>query len=80
MSVDIITGPAFLAPALVNGDTSGLSQSDLECLERFAESIAPWVVVGTANNSESYFTWSYPLYGGNADGGDVIEYVVHKAD
>lgn len=78
IEADIITGPAFLAPALVNGDTSGLSESDLDCLTRFEESIAPWVVVAT--EGESYFTWSYPLYGGNADGGDVIEYVVHKAD
>jgi hypothetical protein len=75
--VDLVTGPAFLASALVNGDTSGLSPKDLECLHRFEAKLGQWYVVDVAAG-EPRFTWSFDLYGGDARGGDVIDYVVHR--
>ena len=38
--------PSFLAPALVNGDLSGLDDSDLPLLDAVFRDIAPCSVVG----------------------------------
>lgn len=77
IEVDTITGPAFLACALINGDTSGLDETDLRVLQAFETMIAPWRVVD-ATDDEPRFTWSFELYGGNTAGGDVVDYIVHK--
>jgi hypothetical protein len=79
---DTVTGPAFLASALVNGDTSGLDAAGLECLARFEAWIAPGYVVDVARDAdgeanEPRFTWSFDLHGGDTAGGDVVDYVVH---
>lgn len=77
IKIGTVTGPAFLASALINGDLSGLeSPQDQQCLERFLDFIAPARVVST--QGEQYFTWSYRLHGGDAGGGDVIDYVTHE--
>lgn len=81
IDVDTITGPAFLASALVNGDKSGLNEKDLQVLQNFLQNHVPegWSVVSTVDDQEPRFTWYYPLYGGDAQGGDVIDYVIHRS-
>lgn len=79
-----ITLPAFLASALVNGDTSGLDDEGLACFARCIEIAAPWEIVDVARDSEGNaeeprFTWAFRLYGGDADGGDVLNYIAHEA-
>lgn len=84
IEVDYITLPAFLASALVNGDTSGLERGDLECLDainaRLARDGFEVVDVARDDDGDFYprFTWSFRLYGGDAEGGEVLDYVVHK--
>lgn len=78
VKVDTIIGPAFLASALVNGDFSGLNAEETECCRKFQESIDPWYIVSC--EGEPRFTWSFRLYGGDAAGGDVIDYTVHKIE
>lgn len=52
ISVDTIAGPAYLAAALVNGDTSGLDAAGLAELRRFRADLAPYRVVGTEDSEE----------------------------
>jgi hypothetical protein len=75
---DVITGPAHWAIALIGGDESGLEADEAAKLNAWCEQIKPWYVVGIVEDQEPYFTWSYDLYGGDAKGGDVIDYIVHK--
>jgi hypothetical protein len=83
IEVDTVIGPACFASALVNGDESGLEADEIAALNAFEKSIAPWYVVDVKRDDdgdghEPRFTWSYKLYGGTAEGGDVLDYVVHK--
>lgn len=83
LEVDQITLPAFLASALVNGDESGLEERDEPVLARVYEMLGDWQVVDVArdeegNGEEARFTWSYDLHGGDAKGGDVLNYVIHR--
>lgn len=85
IDVDTITGPAFLASALVNGDESGLDAAGRETLGLFLAGHVPkgWEVVDVARDDEgdgedSRFTWSFDLYGGDCRGGDVVDYVIHR--
>jgi hypothetical protein len=78
IKTDIVTGPAFLASALVTGDTSGLDDEGMVAYYRFLAHIEPWTVVSTVDDQEPRFTWSFRLYGGDAEGGDVIDYIVHR--
>jgi hypothetical protein len=81
IKVDTITLPAFLVCALINGDESGLDDNDSVVLENVLANHIPegWCVVSTVEDSER-FTWSYRLYGGNASGGDVLDYVIHSVE
>jgi hypothetical protein len=75
---DIIVGPSHFASALVNGDWSGMEDpADRAACKAWVESIRPWRIVATTD-AEPWFTWSYRLYGGAANGGEVIEYIVHQ--
>ena len=80
IEVEIFTGPSFLASALVNGDASGLeTDRDFLMLDSFTEMLADdgWSVVSVDQDTER-FTWCYRLYGGNADGGSVVDYIAHR--
>jgi hypothetical protein len=84
IEVSEVTGPAFMASALVNGDTSGLNADDLAAYNAFVEGLRDWRVVDVARDKEGNgidprFTWLFRMYGGNAEGGDVIGYVVHRS-
>lgn len=84
---ETITGPAFLASALVNGDTSGLSCTELcEDYPAFLRYAEGYEIVGiatdpdTGESMEPWFTWNYDLYGGTARGGNVIDYIAMKLE
>jgi len=79
-----VTLPAFLASALVNGDETGLEPNDEKVLAQVlatlkADNLEVYDVVRDAdgNADEARFTWSYRLYGGDANGGDVLDFVAH---
>ena len=78
IEVDTITGPNYWASYLVNGDASGLTAEEKAACDAWQASIAPWYVVSTGDDQEPRFTWHFRLYGGTADGGDVIDYIAHK--
>lgn len=72
--------PAFLASALINGDTSGLDADGLATLERVREQFGDLEVVDVARDENGepespWFTWSYRVYGGECDGGECFDYV-----
>lgn len=79
------TYPAFLASAFVNGDVSGLTDAEAADFEAKRAALASegWQIVDVkrdaeGNAEESRFTWSYRLYGGDAEGGDVIDFIAHR--
>lgn len=83
--VDTVTAPSDWASALVNGDFSGLEEDDTAACIAWADTLEQkgWVVVGVASDEngdseDPHFTWSYRLYGGNAGGGNVVDYIVHR--
>lgn len=80
IEVDTVTLPAAWASALVNGDVSGMEDDEIAAMEKELARLSKdgWEVVSNADDSEPYFTWKYRLYGGTADGGEVMDYVVHR--
>jgi hypothetical protein len=71
--VQIVRMPAFLASALINGDTSGLEDRDLPWVQRANEYCAPGHIVSI--EGEPYFAWRCELPGYTL-GCDVADYVV----
>lgn len=85
IEVDQITAPAFWASALVNGDESGMEDNEIAAMNEYLASLEAegWYVVDVArdeegNGQEARFTNSYRLHGGDAQGGDVLDYVIHR--
>lgn len=79
----VITAPAYWACAFVNGDISGMEDSEIEAFEAFNESLDGWQIVDVARDddgesNEPRFTWSFALHGGTACGGEVLDYVAHR--
>ena len=75
-----ITLPSYWAAALIDGDTSGMTPSEIDQMDRTLDELhAAWTVVSDVENSER-FTWSYRLYAPFADceGGTVMDYVALK--
>ena len=79
IKVETITGPAHLASALINGDTSGLDESGEADLAHFLDYIEGYSIVSTTED-EPWFTWSFELHGGRNKGGMVIDYIAHKIE
>ena len=85
LKVDTMTAPAFWACALINADLSGMSNAEVAAMEA---TLAPleadgWYVVDVVRNAdgeadEPRFSNCYDMYGGDARGGDVLDYVLHK--
>jgi hypothetical protein len=79
---DTVTLPAYWAPALINGDFSGLEDDPVEaarCRAIIREYEAEgWGFVGCED--EPRFTWNYDLYdpGATSRGGDVLEYTISR--
>jgi hypothetical protein len=83
IKVDTVTAPSVWACYLINGDASGLEDVEIKACDAWCDSIAPWYVVDVARDEngegdEPRFTWSYRLHGGDAEGGEVLDYVVHS--
>lgn len=74
LETDVITAPSFWACYLINGDATYMS--DAECNAADARFIG-WDVVDVIEASER-FTWMYDVYGGDASGGEVCDYVVYR--
>jgi len=76
-----ITGPAFLASALINGDTSGLTEEeDVQTLDGFLKYAEGFEVIDVERDEngeavEPYFSWNCDLYGATFRGGDLVEYI-----
>lgn len=73
MNPHTITLPTFWASYLINGDASGLSESERLAIEDYLgrEEIPRGAFVDVG---EARFTWHYQLYGGSCAGGEVSEY------
>lgn len=79
-TTEILTFPACLASALINGDTSGLYPTDFDVLRRVRAELGDLEVVDILRDEngepqEPWFTWNYRLYGGDCSGGECLEYV-----
>ena len=72
MRTDTITAPTAWACYLVNGDASGITDTEAAAADAY---FTGWRVLGIEDDTER-FTWSYQLYGGDASGGDVCDYIV----
>lgn len=78
--------PACWASALINGDYSSFSldedggEAETKALETELSGYAEegWYVVSTKDDEDPWFTWSYALHGGTAQGGDVLTYILHR--
>jgi hypothetical protein len=79
---DTTTLPASWASALVNNDTSGLSDAETKRLIAAVDKLLGdgWTVVDTVADSER-FTWYYRAYDPQqeTDGGNVMDYVITRA-
>jgi hypothetical protein len=73
MRSETVTLPAFLAPALINGDTSGLEESDMKWVEAAHAYCAPGHIVSCGDGT--WFAWRNDLPGFNL-GCDVMEYTI----
>ena len=80
---DTITAPECWACALIYNDRSGLSDEECAALDKRLDDLHArgLRVVDVLRDKDGdakdpYFTWSYALYGGTAQGGNVLDYVV----
>lgn len=80
IQTDTITLPSFWACALINGDETGMGDTEVAHMDAYlATALDGWYVVTDVEDSER-FTWSYSLYGGDAQGGEVKDFIIHKAE
>jgi hypothetical protein len=77
--VETVTAPAVWASYLINGDASGITDQDREACDAWHAAQAPFYVV-SCTDDDPRFTWSYRLHGGNAGGGDVLDYILHSTE
>jgi hypothetical protein len=86
-----VTGPSAWASALVNNDYTSFSLNDdggaaeIAAIHAFIASLRTdgWRIVDVARGEdgeaiEPRFTWLYDMYGGLAQGGDVVDYVIAR--
>jgi hypothetical protein len=66
--------PVYWASYLINGDASGLEPGEQQRVDAYLKHENIIDVADVAD--ESYFSWSYDLYGGEAQGGDLVDYTV----
>ena len=79
IKVETFTGVAYWASYLVNGDASGMDDSEIALADKWQESIAPYYVVSIEDDSER-FTWHGELYGADCSGVTVCDYICHKSE
>lgn len=68
--VETYTLPAYWAPALINGDETGMEEDDIKDLEDWLERVNPGPCVGCG--PDSWYSWENDS--GNRLGGDVMEF------
>lgn len=72
-----ITAPSYWASAIINGDSSALSNAEDERCTKFLNDLSAdgWTIVDAKEGTER-FTNSYHLYdrGAGVSGGDVMDY------
>lgn len=75
--------PAHWASYLINGDASGLTDAEIERVDAYIDDLgvnAKYIDVTLSSDrdaeAEPYFSWSFDLYGGDARGGDLLDYTV----
>ena len=73
---DEATGVAYWASYLINGDASGMNDSEIALCDAWQKSIEPYYVVGIVEDSER-FTWHGELYGADCAGVTVCDYIIH---
>jgi hypothetical protein len=71
---DTFEAPAHWAPYLINGDASGLDDGESDRIAAYLAQELPAGAHVVSCADESRFTWSYRLFGGDAEGGSVLEF------
>jgi len=77
-ALTIFAMPAHWASYLINGDASGLDDGEIATIEAYLSANGDPRIFDT--EGEPYFSWSFGRNGGNADGGDLVDYVVELND
>jgi hypothetical protein len=83
IDVTLATAPAYWASALVDGNYSSLAPTERAACDAWMRAQGEWYVVDVDRDAagearDPRWTRYYALYGGTADGGDVLEYVMHR--
>lgn len=80
----LVTGAAYWASYLVNGDASGLEPEEKALADAWLERLGEGVRVVDVERDEdgeaceARFSWSYGLHtGADVSGGDLLDYVTH---
>jgi len=74
-----ITGSAYWASYLINGDSSGMTDAEIALCDAWeARELEEGETIVSCDD-EARFTWSYDLHtGADYKGGDVLDYTVLK--
>lgn len=74
MTTETVKMPAAWASYLINGDASGLEPGERPKIDAYLKAQKIGDVL--ACEDEAHFSWSFDLYGGDAEGGELLEYTV----
>lgn len=85
IEIDYVTAPSAWASYLINGDASGLDDHDKRAADCLLGQLAPFPIVDVKRDKSGEpeperFTTFYRIHGGNADAGNVTEFVLHRWD
>lgn len=73
VETNIISAPSHWACYLINGDASDMTQAEMDAADAYFGS---WDVLDVMPASER-FSWYFREHGGNADGGELVDYLVY---
>ena len=81
MATEIFDGPmpAHWAAYLINGDADTLDDAEAERVDAYVESLrgdAKYIDITIDAEAEPYFSWAFEIYGGDARGGDLLDYTI----
>ena len=72
--INTYTIPAWALPALINGDTSGLTGGEEYALECFINDLGEWENLVFVDKGEPFFSWSNDVDGLGAECFEVTIY------
>lgn len=86
IEVSEAVGSAYWACYLINGDSSGMEQPEIDLCDQWCDNQSPAYVVGiadcedTGETEDPWFSWSYGLYTGDPEssGGECLTYILHE--